>query len=295
LLDAVLQAGIAIASHRGGLWTPGVPLPPAEEDKTPYQLRLPTGARKILLGSAMTDDVIVDIQPGFEPESMRFGVFSTDGQPLIVIDNLRTKALGKIKSGGASLPGGSGSSVFEEHFIRQEPKSATPTLRCANWLVVGNATRRLEATMTELVRRGAKVELADLAPFLNLNAEEALARVQAFIASSSGGAGILFSAGIGETLDETADGGQLLAAITPIVHQLITLAKVFDRLQTSPDPRSELVVVTSASRLVDGDGPMPITGVCERMQGPWHPAARRGRDRIAVWVSRLRCAARGDR
>lgn len=263
LLDAVLQAGIALSSHRDGLWTPGVPLPPAEEDKTVHQLRLPTGARKILLGSAMTQEAIVDIRPGFEPESMRFVVLSTVGQPLIVIDNLQTKALGKIKSVGTGAPGNSGSSVFEERFIRQEPKSTTATLRCTNWLVVGNATRRLDATLAELVRRGAKVERTDLGPFLNLDAEQALTTVQAFMSGSSGPAGILFSAGVDETPDEACDGGQLLAATTPIVHQLITLAKVFDRLQASPDPRPELAIVTSASRLVDGDRPMPISGVCE--------------------------------
>jgi len=263
LLDAVLQAGIGLASYRDGLWSPGEALPPADEDKTPYQLRLPTGARKILLRRAMTADVVVDVQPGLDPDSVRFAVFSTDGQPLIVIDNLQTKALGKIKSSATNKAGGSGSSVFEEHFVRQEPKPVTPSLRCAHWLVVGNATPRLEATLAELVRRGAKVDLSDPIPFLDLNVEKALASVQALMARSNGSAGILFSAGVGETLDDTADGGQLLTTITPIVHQLITLAKVFDRLQTSPDPRPELVVVTSASRIVDGDGPMPLSGLCE--------------------------------
>lgn len=156
----------------------------------------------------MTADVIVDVRPGLDPDSVRFAVFSTDGQPLIVIDNLQTKALGKIKSGAKNKSGGSGSSVFEEHFIRQEPKPVTPSLRCAHWLVVGNATPRLEATLAELVRRGAKVDLTDPTPFLDLNTEKALASVQALMARSNGSAGILFSAGASETLDDMADGGR---------------------------------------------------------------------------------------
>lgn len=261
LFDAVLQAGIGLSSRRDGLWIPGEPLPPAEEDKTPYQLRLPTGARKILLGSPMTADVVVDIQPSFEPDTMRFSVFSAEGRPLIVIDDLQTKALGKIRS--TNQAGGSGPSVFDEHFIRQEPKPATTPLRCPRWLVVGNGWQRLEGALAELARRGATVEMADPIPFLDLDADKAQATIQAFIGASHGNAGILFRAAVTEPLDEMADGTQLLAAITPVVHQLITLAKVFDRLSAAPGPGPELVVVTSASRLVAGDGPMPLSGLCE--------------------------------
>lgn len=41
LLDAVLQAGIGLASYRDGLWSPGAPLPPPEEDKTPISSACP--------------------------------------------------------------------------------------------------------------------------------------------------------------------------------------------------------------------------------------------------------------
>ncbi|MDQ0394911.1 SDR family NAD(P)-dependent oxidoreductase [Labrys monachus] len=263
LLDAVLQAGIGLASHLDGSWTPGEPLPPANEDKTQYQLRLPTGARKIQLGAPLTAEVIVGIQPGLDQDSMQFSVFSPEGKPLIVIDNLQTKALGKIGGGRTKHAAGSGASVFEEHFQKQEPKPPAPSVRCAHWLVVGDGTQRLEATLAELVRRGATVEIADAAPFLTLDTDEALAIVRAFTAKSEQSGGILFSAAAGGTPTEGTGGEELMAAITPVVHQLITLAKVFDRLQALPDPRPELVVVTSGSRVVEGDGPMSLSGLGE--------------------------------
>jgi acyl transferase domain-containing protein/NADPH:quinone reductase-like Zn-dependent oxidoreductase/NADP-dependent 3-hydroxy acid dehydrogenase YdfG/aryl carrier-like protein len=263
LLDAVLQAGIGLASHHDGLWAPGEPLPPAEEDRTRSQLRLPTGARKILLAAPMTPDVIVEIRPGFDPDSMRFGVFSPQGEPLAVIDNLQTKALGKVKNAGGKPAGGSGSSVFEERFHKQEPKPAAPSLRCAHWLVVGDGTERLDGTLAELIRRGATAETADPAPFLKLDTGGALSCVQAFMAKSDAHRGILFSASVGKALGEASTGDQLLGATTPAVHQLITLAKVFDRLQSASDTRPNLVIVTSGTRSVEGDGPMTPAGVAE--------------------------------
>lgn len=263
LLDAVLQAGIGLASHKDGVWVPGEPLPPANEDKAQYQLRLPTGARKILLSAPMTPDVIVDIRPGLDPYSMRFSVFSPEGQPLIVLDNLQTKALGKVRVGRTKQGAGSVSSVFEEHFEKQEAKPAAPSLRCAHWLVVGDGTQRLEATLAELVSRGVTVEVANPAPFLNLDSDEALATIRAFMTKSDGKGGILFSAAVAETLDEKAGGDALLATITPVVHQFITLGKVVDRLHSSSEPRPELVVFTSGSRLMQGDQPMSLSGLSE--------------------------------
>ncbi|RWL88757.1 MAG: SDR family NAD(P)-dependent oxidoreductase [Mesorhizobium sp.] len=261
LLDAVLQAGIGLSSRRDGLWIPGQPLPPEEDDKTAYKLRLPTGARKIMLKSAMTAEVVVDIQPSFEPDSMRFSVFSTDGRPLIVVDDLRTKSLGRV--GGTRQASASGSSVFEEHFVRQEPRPASASPRCVRWLVMGNGSKSLEPTVADLVRRGATAEAADPALLLDLDAEKALASIQSFIAAAEGRSGILFNALISDSLDEMCDGTQLMAAITPAVHQLITLGKVFERMSTSAGAKPELVVVTSASRIVEDDAPMPIQGLCE--------------------------------
>ena len=244
------------------MWVPGEPLPPANEDKTQYQLRLPTGARKILLGSPMTPNVIVDINPGADPDSIRFSVFSPEGQPLITIDNLQTKALGKVR-GGIKRGNSSGSSVFEEQFEKQESKPASPSLRCPHWLVVGDGTQRLEATVAELVSRGATVDVADPAPFLNLDPDDAFATIQAFMTKSDRNGGILFSAAVAKMLDEKRTGDQLLETIAPIVHQLITLGKVLDRLHASSDAWPELIIVTSGSRLVEGDEPMTLSGLCE--------------------------------
>ena len=210
----MLQAGIGLASYRDGVWTPGVPLPPENEDKAQYQLRLPIGSRKILLGAPLTDEVIVDIQQGLEPDTLKFSVFSPDGRPLVFIDNLQTRALGKLK-GRAKQAAGSGSSVFEETFERQEAKPAE-ALRIPHWLVVGDGTQRLEATLAELVGRGATAEIAPAAAFLNLDADEAAAQ-SAPSGKSGGKGGVLFSAAVDSGLAESDDGDALLASITPVV------------------------------------------------------------------------------
>jgi acyl transferase domain-containing protein/NADPH:quinone reductase-like Zn-dependent oxidoreductase/NADP-dependent 3-hydroxy acid dehydrogenase YdfG/aryl carrier-like protein len=261
VLDAVLQAGIGLASYRDGVWTPGVPLPPENEDKAQYQLRLPIGSRKILLGAPLTDDVIVDIQQGLEPDTLKFSVFAPDGRPLVTIDNLHTRALGKMKGRGRQAAG-TGSSVFEETFERQEPKPAE-ALRVPHWLVVGDGTQRLEATLAELVGRGATAEIAPAAPFLALDADEAGDQIRAFMGRSGGKGGVLFSAAFDSGLDEADDGDRLLAGITPIVNQLVTLGKVIDRMTAASEPRPEIVVITSGSRRIERDGPMGLPGLAE--------------------------------
>ncbi|MBZ9674330.1 type I polyketide synthase [Mesorhizobium sp. ES1-1] len=261
LLDAALQAGIGLSSRRDGLWVPGQPLPPEGDDKTEYRLRLPTGARKIMLKSAMTAEVRVDIEPSFEPDSMRFSVFSADGEPLIVIDDLQTKSLGRIR--GARPAGGAGASAFEEHFIRQEPRPASDSARCARWVLMGNGSRRLEPTMADLARRGLMAELADPSLLLDLESEKAFASIQALMAASEARSGVLFSALVSDSLDEMCDGTELMAAITPVVHQLIALARILERMADSISAKPELVVITSASRAVEDDAPMSIQGLCE--------------------------------
>ena len=260
--DCALQASIAVAARDDGTWDPGAPLPPADEDRTAYNMRLPIGARKILLKAPLTERFLVESERGYQTDALRLKISSDEGEPLIVIEDFRSKVVGTRRSGGDGAGSAGEARVYTERLVEQ---SASPSAPCegSRWLVLGDGAQDLAGVTAELERRGALVSVQANAPGEAIDAEDMKARIDAFLASDPDTGRVLFCADFShaDATDGAPDAAAIFASVSAGVRQLLAIAQACEMRFAETGTMAPVAIVTRASRPAPGSLQIDLPGV----------------------------------
>lgn len=258
-LDSAIQTSIAVAARDDGNWQPESLLPADDEDETQYLMRLPVGARKILLKAPLSKQIIIETSDGMGPSLARIRIFSPEGEPLVQIEDLNSKVVGTrraINKGYAAK-----ASIFEEYLERQ---SASPSenIEGSCWLLLGESDD-FAPLASELKRRGAEIEQVNFAPFQAMDLPAATSLIEDFLDRDPRKGGILVCAAAPLALNgsDSIVPESVLDGVMTNARQLTTLGQVCETLVASSRPMPRIAVVTRSSRLANASEVGGIDGL----------------------------------
>ncbi|MGF7160218.1 acyl transferase domain-containing protein/acyl carrier protein [Rhodoligotrophos appendicifer] len=264
LLDSVLQSGIAINDMDTGVWRPGEPLDELVENDDRYKLKLPIGARKILVMDVLPTEIVTTFTADRKDFAGEYRVFGSDGTPYLAIEGFTTKALGSSQRASGSQ---SSATFYEEVFEPVEGgvdrlKGSLPSDIAARWLVIADEDPEFTSLVEGLTERGVAVERMGSEAFASMNTPAVTKAIETHQAMAGGLSGILFAVGATSHFgsEETIETAQLLAPLEKATIGLVTLGQALDRLRAAPS-RPKVVVMTRNAQRVPVDGPMRLDGV----------------------------------
>lgn len=265
LLDSVLQSGIAIDDMDAGIWEPGKPLEDVAGNEHRYKLKLPIGARKILVADRLPSEIVTTFTAFRKDFAGDYRVYGMDGTPYLTIEGFTTKALGSSQHAGGTA--GSEAGFLEEIFEPAEGglgRLTSPLQPGApkRWLLVADEHSDLVPLVGGLTDLGAIVEKVGIDRFQAMDLASVAALIEQKSEEDRPLAGIIFAAGAVPTDDigETTDTSGVVGAVETVTTALVTLGQALDRLR-SASHRPRVVVLTRHAQRVPVDGPMPIAGV----------------------------------
>jgi acyl transferase domain-containing protein/NADPH:quinone reductase-like Zn-dependent oxidoreductase/acyl carrier protein len=260
LFDSVLQSGVINEARHSGAWVPGEAVKPVEEDSQTYSLRLPIGARKVLIAAPLTGQVIVDVSKSSHGLFARYQVFDMDGNPLISIEDLETKKLGGANA--RSRERAVGQAAYSERFEASLPTPSEAAATPLRWLAVAADPAPLAPLAAAIAEGGGSIEFADTTPFSAMDLEAATKLVETFCAADPMPAAILFSGAGVDVPAENCDAESLLAATSRLSDMVVTLGQVLGQLRNG-QLRPRLAVLSHHARQLPQDGPLTTAGLVQ--------------------------------
>jgi acyl transferase domain-containing protein/NAD(P)-dependent dehydrogenase (short-subunit alcohol dehydrogenase family)/acyl carrier protein len=276
VLDSALQASIAVAARDDGNWQPEAMLPADDEDETEYRMRLPVGARKILLKAPLSHNIVIETSEGRGPAAARLRIFSSEGQPLIQIEDLTSKVVGARRANNQGYA--AVASVFEE-FLERQPSAPSEDIGGSRWLLLGDGKGHASLA-AELERRGAEVDHGDIAPFTAMDLPAATRLIEQYLEAGPNIGGIVLC-----TADpveaSSADGilpDIILDGAIANARQLTTLGQVCETLVGSSRSLPRIAVITRSCRManlndvigIDGLRDSPLLGMGRTLANELH-------------------------